>query len=212
MLFKGEDGYRECTTKICSHPRASYPTVSGYLKHHEGGYMKMKAKKKLSALRGRYYLSESGLLSLRTKLQDLYSKRAERLSRMRALKEQQSDNLFIEDSTYIQEMSSIQFLENESQRIESVLANAKVFSPKFTSRARRKVTLGSRVLLEGSGKERREYTIVGSIEADPFSGKISDESPLGQQLLGKQLDDIVVVDNLSNRYKKPLALRLVSIR
>jgi len=173
--------------------------------------MKVKAKNKFTALRERYYLSESGFTSLKTKLQDLYKNRAEQLSRMRALKEQQSDNLFIEDSTYIQTVSAIQFLENESQRLESVLANAKIVSSKLNSRVRR-VRLGSHVLLEGTSKERREYTIVDSIEADPFSGKISDESPLGRQLLGKQLDDIVVVDNLSNHHKKPLALRLVSIR
>jgi len=173
--------------------------------------MKTNPKKRLSALRERYYLSESGFVSLKSKLQDLYKKRAEQLSRMRTMKEQQSDNLFIEDSTYIQTVSSLQFLENESQRIESVLANAKVVSPKLNPRARR-VRLGSHVLLEGASKERREYTIVDSVEADPFSGKISDESPLGQQLLGKHLDDIVVVGNMSNRYKKPLALRLVSIR
>lgn len=171
----------------------------------------MKAKNKFTALRERYYLSESGLTSLKAKLQELYKNRAEQLSRMRALKEQQSDNLFIEDSTYIQTVSAIQFIENESQRIESVLANAKVVSSKLNSRVRR-VRLGSHVLLEGASKERREYTIVDSIEADPFSGKISDESPLGRQLLGKQLDDIVVIDSMSSRYKKPLALRLVSIR
>lgn len=174
--------------------------------------MKTKAKTKFAALREKYYLSESGFVSLRSRLQELYKRRAEQLGRMRALKEQQSDNLFIEDSTYIQAVSSIQFLESESQRIEMVLANAKLFDTNSKHPPRR-VRLGSQVLLETpEGKERREYTIVDSVEADPFNGKISDESPLGQQLLGKRLSDTIVLNNMSKQHKKPLSLKLVSIR
>ncbi|HEY1835261.1 MAG TPA: GreA/GreB family elongation factor [Candidatus Saccharimonadales bacterium] len=171
--------------------------------------MNGKAKKKFAALRERYYLSESGFVNLKTKLQDLHKKRTEHLGRMRALKEQQSDNLSIEDSSYIQALSSIQFLEAESQKLEAVLANAEVVKP--ASKAQR-VGLGSRVRLEGAG-QHVEYVIVDSIEADPFSGKISDESPLGQQLLGKRLSDNVVINNFKhhNQIKKPLTLRLVSI-
>lgn len=169
--------------------------------------MNGKAKKKFAALRERYYLSESGFVNLKIKLQDLYKKRAEHLGRMRALKEQQSDNLSIEDSSYIQAMSSIQFLEAESQKLETVLANAEVVKPKQQAR---RVGLGSRVRLEGAGK-RVEYTIVDSIEADPFSGKISDESPLGRQLLGKRLQDMVVIKNSPKHRQEPHTLRLVSI-
>jgi transcription elongation factor GreA len=174
--------------------------------------MKTNAKRKFAALRERYYLSESGFASLKSRLQELYKKRAEQLGRMRALKEQQSDNLFIEDSTYIQAVSSIQFLENESQRLETVLANAKIFDSN-NKRPPRRVRLGSQVSLEApDGKDRREFTIVDSVEADPFNGKISDESPLGQQLLGKRLYDTIVLNNLSKQHKKPLSLKLVNIR
>lgn len=174
--------------------------------------MKTRAKTKFAALREKYYLSESGFVNLKSRLQDLYKKRAEQLGRMRALKEQQSDNLFIEDSTYIQAVSSIQFLESESQRLETVLANAKIFNTDRKHPPHR-VRLGSSVLLETpEGKERREYTIVDSIEADPFNGKISDESPLGQQLLGKRLSDVVILNSNPKQHKKPLALKLVSIR
>lgn len=167
--------------------------------------MNGKAKKKFAALRERYYLSEGGFANLKAKLQDLYKKRAEHVGRMRALKEQQSDNLSIEDSSYIQALSSIQFLEAESQKLETVLANAEVVKP--APQTRRRVGLGSRVRLEGAGK-RVEYVIVDSIEADPFSGKISDASPLGRQLLGKRLQDMVVIKNSS---KQQHTLRLVSI-
>ena len=40
---------------------------------------------------------------------------------------------------------------------------------------------------------KEEYTIVGSAEADPFSGKISNDSPIAQALIGKQLGDQVII-------------------
>lgn len=154
--------------------------------------------------RARYYLSESGLTNLKTKLHDMYQKRTEQLQRLRSLKEQQSDSLSVEDSGYIDTMSSLKFIEAETERLEEIIAGAEVIHAKPGSR----VNLGSRVQLEGSGK-RLEYTIVSSIEADPFDGKISDKSPLGRQLLGKRLKDIVTIV-LPN--KKSQTLRLVGIR
>ena len=39
--------------------------------------------------------------------------------------------------------------------------------------------------------EESEYSIVGSMESDPFEGKLSDESPFGKALIGKKVGDIV---------------------
>lgn len=164
----------------------------------------MKAKNRQLVRRARYYLSESGLANLKTKLHDMYQKRAEHLQRLRSIKEEQSDTLSIEDSGYIQTVSSIKFIEAETERLEEILASAEVIQPK----ARNSVHLGSRVELEGSGK-RLEYTIVNSIEADPFDGKISDQSPLGKQLLGKRLKDMVTIVMPNKKAQK---LRLVGIR
>ncbi|KJD53393.1 transcription elongation factor GreA, partial [Bacillus amyloliquefaciens] len=41
--------------------------------------------------------------------------------------------------------------------------------------------------------EEESYTIVGSAEADPFEGKISNDSPIAKSLLGKQVGDEVTV-------------------
>ena len=41
--------------------------------------------------------------------------------------------------------------------------------------------------------EEEEYTIVGSAEADPFSGKISNDSPIAQALIGKLVNDEVTI-------------------
>ena len=52
-----------------------------------------------------------------------------------------------------------------------------------------KVRLGSKVILEDvETKERFEYTVVGTAEADPFNNRISNESPVGVAILGQNVD------------------------
>ena len=53
-----------------------------------------------------------------------------------------------------------------------------------------------------------EYYLVGSTEADPLAGKISNESPVGQAILGKKLNDIVEVETLDGIAK----YKIVNIR
>lgn len=57
------------------------------------------------------------------------------------------------------------------------------------------VRLGSKVLVEDlQMQEEIAYSIVGSVEADPLNGKLSNETPLAQALLGQKINDIVTVD------------------
>ena len=56
------------------------------------------------------------------------------------------------------------------------------------------VSIGSKVMVKDlEYDEEMEYTIVGSAEADPYEGKISNESPVGSALLGKKQEEIVEV-------------------
>lgn len=69
------------------------------------------------------------------------------------------------------------------------------------------VTIGCRVIVEDqSGKELSPYKIVGSQEADPMHGAISEESPFGKALLGAKEGDIVTVEaprgSISYKVKK----------
>ncbi|HRV75793.1 MAG: transcription elongation factor GreA [Candidatus Nomurabacteria bacterium] len=59
------------------------------------------------------------------------------------------------------------------------------------------VSLGCTVKLKGS--DTKVFTLVSSVESDPLNGKISDESPIGQVLLGKKVGDEIEVG--SNKYK-----------
>ena len=57
------------------------------------------------------------------------------------------------------------------------------------------ISLGTTVtVLDVEFDEEMEYTIVGSAEADPMNGRISNESPVGMALLGHKKDDIIMIE------------------
>ncbi len=55
----------------------------------------------------------------------------------------------------------------------------------------KKVQLGSKVVLKNGNT--KEFQVVGTVEADPMNGKISDESPIGQALMNKKVGDEVEI-------------------
>lgn len=83
-------------------------------------------------------------------------------------------------------------LEARIARLERQLLDARVAEP---DGANGLVDVGERVRLRDLESGRRlEYELVGSIEADPFGGRISSESPLGRALLGRRRGDVAVVE------------------
>ncbi len=79
-------------------------------------------------------------------------------------------------------------LETRIAEIEDIVNNAEII--KATKRST--IGLGSKVDLK-TGKKTVSYTIVGPVEADPLEGRISNESPIGQALFGKKVDDTVTI-------------------
>lgn len=75
-------------------------------------------------------------------------------------------------------------LESRIAEIEDILLNADVISSGKAS----KVGLGSKVELR-IGAKSVCYTVVGSVEADPIEGKVSNKSPIGEALMGKKVGD-----------------------
>ena len=74
--------------------------------------------------------------------------------------------------------------------IEKILRNAEVIDEEDLDAD--SISVGSKVrVLDMEFNEEDKYTIVGSAEADPVAGKISNESPLGVAILGHKVDDIV---------------------
>lgn len=97
-----------------------------------------------------------------------------------------------ENSEYDSAKNEQAELEERINKLENMVRNAKIIDD---SKAKNdKVRLGFKIKIKEVGKRKtNEYTIVGSSEADPFAGKISNESPVGQALLGKKVKDKVEV-------------------
>lgn len=81
-------------------------------------------------------------------------------------------------------------VEGRIAEIEDILLNADIIKP---GKKNGTVQVGSTVELSVNGKNVT-YTIVGPVEADPLEGKISNESPIGQALLGKKTGEEVAIE------------------
>lgn len=99
-----------------------------------------------------------------------------------------------ENSEYEEAKNEQAFIEGRILELEEKVKNAKIISGKV--KAAETIQLGTTVHLKNVSKNREElevYTIVGSTEADPFEGKISNESPVGSSLLDKGKGDTIKV-------------------
>jgi transcription elongation factor GreA len=95
-----------------------------------------------------------------------------------------------ENAEYVEAKNEQGFIEGRILEIDSILRRATVIKQK--SKTSDKVEVGSKIKIKDE-KEIKEYYIVGSNEADPNQGKISNESPIGQAFLGKKVGDIIEI-------------------
>lgn len=133
-----------------------------------------------------FRLTKEGVAELQAELDSLIAKRGAIAEHIKTARE------FGDLAENFEYSSARQEQERNEQRIselESILLNVELIeTPKTDS----KVVLGSKVKLQSDGKIK-QFQVVGTVEADPLNGKISDESPIGQALLGKKLDDTVEI-------------------
>lgn len=81
-------------------------------------------------------------------------------------------------------------LEARISEVEHILANVEII---VKPKGDHKVQLGSTVALTSATGQQKTFQVVGTVEADPLSGKISDESPIGRALIGKKLGESVEI-------------------
>jgi transcription elongation factor GreA len=96
-----------------------------------------------------------------------------------------------ENADYIATKEEQAFLEGKIQELETILREATIIEDTGVSD---RVELGSVVRITDGNSEILEYKIVGVKEADPRNGKISNESPIGQALLGKQKGEVATAN------------------
>lgn len=105
-----------------------------------------------------------------------------------------------ENSEYDEAKNEQAKVEARITEIEAMLKNVKVIDEADIVVG--SVGIGSRVtVLDVEFDETETYSIVGSAEADPMNGKISDESPVGRALMGHSVDEIVIAETPSGELK-----------
>ena len=126
-------------------------------------------------------LTAEGKKELEAELKELIANRpaiAERIATARAFGD------LSENEEYSSARNEQKVAEGRILEIQDILANSKI----IRGGKKNTVVLGATVSLDMDGK-KIEYTLVGTTEADPFSGKISNESPIGKALLGHKAGD-----------------------
>lgn len=136
------------------------------------------------------YLTKEGLTKLEAELEHLRSvKRVGVADRIQKAKELGGT---VDNAEYDDSKNEQAFVEGRILTLERIIDSAILIGDEATHSD--KVNLGAHVTVLNQNKAEEEYTIVGSAEADPGQGRISNESPVGKALLNKKVGEDVNVD------------------
>jgi transcription elongation factor GreA len=139
-------------------------------------------------MKKQYLLTKEGVSELEKELSELIAERGPIAERIKTAREfgDLSENAEYSSARQEQERTEARIAE-----IENILQNVEIIKkPKGDS----KVQLGSSVKLKSKTGATKEFQVVGTVEADPLNGRISDESPIGNALLGKlEGEDVEIV-------------------
>lgn len=151
----------------------------------------------------KYKMSQERLTEIREELFYLETVREKEVSEQ--IKEARSFGDLSENSEYDEAKTEQGKLYSKIAELRNILENAEVIETRETTNT---IALGSKVrveCLDDGGEE--EYQVVGSQEANPTHGRISDESPFGRGLLGRTAGEIFSVIAPSGELK----FKIVSI-
>jgi len=136
-----------------------------------------------------FYLTKKGLEDMKKEYSALKNLRFAKI-KGEAPKIWESEDL---NPEYLSFQEDLSFLERKLGELENILKNAKLI--KSPSKENLKIiNLGATVVAEVEG-EKDEFTIVGTLEANPSSGRISNESPVGRALLNHRVGDEIIISS-----------------
>ena len=140
------------------------------------------------------YLTPEGLKQLQGELDHLKTvKRREVATRIH---DASQGGGTVDNAEYDEAKNEQAFTESRIRELESLLSNAVV--AKSGRKARKKsVEFGSSITVKTASGDKKAYRLVGSAEAAPLEGKISNESPVGSALIGHAVGDTVEVETPS---------------
>jgi transcription elongation factor GreA len=134
-----------------------------------------------------FRLTQAGVDELKEEHAELVGQRGEIAERIKDARELGD---LSENAEYQSAREEQDRLESRISELEHILQNSQIIK---IAKSNGKVRLGSAVKLKNDSGKSEQFQIVGTMEADPLNGKISDESPIGQALMGKSKDDTVEI-------------------
>ncbi len=138
-----------------------------------------------------YLLTQEGLNELQAELDEL--KTVKRNEIAEKIKVARSFGDLSENSEYDEAKNEQAKLENRIVELETMIKHSRIINE--SDRSTDSVSIGVTVkIFDVDMDEEATYHIVGSAEADPIKGKISDESPIGSALLGHKAGETVTAD------------------
>ena len=146
----------------------------------------------------KYPMTEEGLVKLEEELE--YLKTVKRKEVVERLKIARSYGDLSENSEYDSAKEDQAFVEGKISSLESMIRNAEIITEDALNTG--EVGLGKTVTFKELPDEDEEtYTIVGSAEADPLEGRISNDSPIAKALIGHKTGDEVTIDTPGGEMK-----------
>ena len=150
------------------------------------------------------YLTPDGLTNLKQELEELRTHRrqdvAERIQKAKEI------GGTVDNAEYDEAKNEQAFIEGRILTLDSLISNAVIIYSDSGSSGM--VRIGSKVSVLDQRGKKQKYAIVGSTEADPLKGKISNVSPIGKALLGKKVGDVTEANVPAGKIK----LEIVEIR
>jgi transcription elongation factor GreA len=146
------------------------------------------------------YISSEGLEKLKKELKERQTVTRQEIAQR--LDEAKSLGDLSENAEYTAAKEAQAFNEGRILELEKIIKEAALIKP--SRKGQEKVKIGTVVevkLMSGRSAAKQTFMIVGSQEADPGQGKISNESPLGQAFLDRQIGDIIEIETPKRRVK-----------
>ena len=142
-------------------------------------------------------VTQEGYDKLQAELDDL--KFNQRLKNAEDLKEARAQGDLSENAEYDAAKDEQARIQGRIEEIEALLKNIEVVAADESQKG--KINVGSTVrILDVELGEEEEWKIVGVTEANSLEGKISNESPVGKALIGKQAGDTITVETLAGEF------------
>lgn len=144
-----------------------------------------------------FYITKAKLGELKKEYEELLEFEKQKMVGQEAPKIFESEDM---NPEFVSFQEDVGFLRSRIDELKNIIDNHEIIKPPEKEK-HGVVAIGASVKIDVDG-QKDEFTIVGTLEANPALGKISNESPVGKALIGKKVgDEIVIASPVKTTYK-----------